>query len=244
MVRESRFKSANGIYMQNILVIEDEVDIAELICFNLRRHHYKALVAHDGVTGLEMARYHHPDLVVLDLMLPRMDGMSVFKDMRNRQETSDIPVLMLTAKAQLQDRIAGLEMGAEDYLVKPFSPKELMLRIKTILRRVSASADMDSNFVCGPFTFQKDSLRFSANGEHIDLTSTEFKLMLFLCAREGVAQERHVLLKEVWGYHDDVNSRTLDTHMKRLRQKLGQYSAHLETVRGVGYRIINEPLGV
>ncbi len=223
--------------MQTILIIEDEIDIAELIGFNLERNQFVTEMAHDGEAGVEQAFKILPDLIVLDLMLPKKDGFTVFKELRNDPRTKQIPVLILTAKAQTEDRIAGLEIGADDYLTKPFSPKELILRIKAILKRHN-KASSSSDYECPPFRFKKSSLEFFAAKEFIDLTATEFKLMLYLCERVNAPQDRYTLLKEVWGYHDDVNSRTLDTHMKRLRQKLGKHASLLETVRGVGYQIV------
>jgi two-component system phosphate regulon response regulator PhoB len=143
---------------------------------------------------------------------------------------------MLTAKSQTEDRIKGLELGADDYLTKPFSPKELLLRVKAIIKR-NRSTPGSVVFSFGPFRFDKNSLNFYLNDEPVSLTSTEFKLLLFLCQRAGQAQDRNELLKVVWGYNDEVHSRTLDTHMKRLRQKLGDSSSFIETIRGVGYRV-------
>lgn len=222
--------------MPTILIIEDEIDIAELISFNLERHQFTAAMAHDGEEGVAQAFSLQPDFVILDLMLPKKDGFAVFKELRNDPRTRDIPVLMLTAKSQTEDRIRGLEIGADDYLTKPFSPKELILRIKSILKRHSKSNHSNS-IEFPPFKFKTHSLEFFADGEFIDLTATEFKLMLYLCERANIPQDRYTILKEVWGYHDDVNSRTLDTHMKRLRQKLGDHAHHLETIRSIGYQI-------
>ncbi len=222
--------------MATILIIEDEIDIAELISFNLERNGFAAIMAHDGKDGIAQALSHQPDLIILDLMLPKIDGFGVFKALRNDSRTRNIPILMLTAKSQTEDRIKGLEIGADDYLTKPFSPKELVLRVKAILKRHQASAPSDT-YQFGPFKFNTHSLEFFANNEFIDLTSTEFKLMLYLCEHANSPQDRHHLLKQVWGYHDSVNSRTLDTHMKRLRQKLGTCSRHIKTIRGTGYQI-------
>jgi len=228
--------------MQNILIIEDEFDIAELISFNLERNNFEVTMAHDGQAGIDKAFEILPDLIILDLMLPLKDGFTVFKELKNDQRTMRTPVLILTAKAQTEDRIAGLELGADDYLTKPFSPKELTLRIKSILKRhTSYSSDTGSSlFECPPFKFNKSTLQLFVDNELIDLTATEFKLMLYLCERVDIPQDRYNLLKEVWGYHDDVNSRTLDTHMKRVRQKLGKNSELIKTVRGIGYKIISE----
>jgi len=222
--------------MQRILIVEEERDIADLIGFNLERHGYSILKAHDGITGTEMALRERPDLIVLDLMLPGRDGYGVFKELRRDTRTARIPVIMLTARAQTEDRIAGLEAGADDYLTKPFSPKELLLRITAILKRTDAPPGA-VDFTFGPFRFDKNSLKFYLDSEPIDLTNTEFKLLLYLCERPGKPQDRNDLLRTVWGYSDEVHSRTLDTHMKRLRQKLGPHGALIETLRGVGYLV-------
>jgi two-component system, OmpR family, phosphate regulon response regulator PhoB len=223
--------------MQRVLIVEDEVDIANLIRFNLERAGYEVSKAHDGITGAEMAIRERPNLIVLDLMLPGRDGYSVFREIRRDSRTSHIPVIMLTARAQTEDRIQGLEAGADDYLTKPFSPKELVLRVNAILKRVDAPPGA-SEYEYGPFRFNKNNVRFYLDNEPLDLTSTEFKLLLYLCERAGKEQDRNELLRVVWGYSDEVHSRTLDTHMKRLRQKLGEHGALIETVRGVGYRVV------
>lgn len=222
--------------MQRVLIVEDEVDIADLIMFNLQRAGYEVLKAHDGITGTEIAIRERPDLIVLDLMLPGRDGYSVFREIRRDARTSSIPVIMLTARAQTEDRIQGLEAGADDYLTKPFSPKELVLRVNAILKRTDAPPGA-VEYEFGPFRFDKNSVRFYLDNEPVDLTGTEFVLLLFLCERSGKPQDRNELLRTVWGYSDEVHSRTLDTHMKRLRQKLGTHGALIETVRGVGYRV-------
>lgn len=222
--------------MQRILIIEDEQDIADLIGFNLQRAGYEVLKAHDGIEGTEAALRERPDLIVLDLMLPGRDGYGVFRELRRDSRTVGIPVIMLTARAQTEDRIQGLEAGADDYLTKPFSPKELLLRVQAILRRTDA-APGSVDFSHGPFRFDKNALKFYIENEPAELTSTEFKLLLFLCERAGRQQDRNDLLRTIWGYSDAAHSRTLDTHMKRLRQKLGSHGSWIETVRGVGYRV-------
>lgn len=222
--------------MQRILIVEDEVDIADLIGFNLQRAGFEIIKAHDGVTGTETALRERPDLIVLDLMLPGRDGFAVFRELRRDARTTNVPIIMLTARAQTEDRIHGLETGADDYLTKPFSPKELLLRIQAILKRTD-NAPGGSEFEFGPFRFNKNALKFYIDGEPADLTSTEFKLMLYLCERPRKTQDRNDLLRSVWGYSDAAHSRTLDTHMKRLRNKLGTRGPWVETVRGIGYRV-------
>lgn len=224
--------------MHKVLIAEDEADIRQLISFNLERESYDTLLAGDGEEAVLMAYNKIPDLIILDLMLPKMDGFSVFKELRLDSRTKDIPVIMLTAKAQLDDVIAGLEMGADDYLTKPFSPKELVLRVKALLKRVKTSKG--STIVkSGKIRLDKNTLHCFIEDKKIDLTPTEFKLLLLLIERVGNAQNRSDLLREVWGYRETANSRTLDTHMKRLREKLGELSRCIETVRGVGYQYRN-----
>lgn len=224
--------------MYTVLIAEDEFDIRELISFNLERESMDTLLAKDGAEAFEIAKEKGPDLIILDLMLPKMDGFTVFKELRLDSRTKDIPVIMLTAKAQLDDVITGLEMGADDYLTKPFSPKELVLRVKALLRRIRTTT-ANSIINSGKFRLDKNSLHCFVSGEQIDLTPTEFKLLILMVEREGTVQNREDLLREVWGYRDTANSRTLDTHIKRLREKLGDLSRCIETVRGVGYQYRN-----
>ena len=222
--------------MQRILIVDDEQDIADLVGFNLQRAGYEVLKAHDGISGTEMAMRERPDLIIRDLMLPGRDGYGGFRELRRDSRTVDIPVIMLTARAQTEDRIQGLQAGADDYLSKPFSPKELLLRVQAILKRVDsppASTDMSH----GPFRFDKNAVKCYIDNEPAELTSTEFKLLLFLCERPGRPQDRNDLLRTIWGYSDAAHSRTLDTHMKRLRQKLGPHGSWIETIRGVGYQV-------
>ena len=226
--------------MQRILIIEDEVDIAELISFNLLRNQFDTILAHDGLEGLNKALSIEPDLIILDIMMPGMDGINLNKELKRDPRTRNIPVIMLTAKAQTEDRISGLETGADDYITKPFSPKELVLRTQAILKRTTTKSS-GTVLELGPFKFDKNTLSFYLDGQLEDLTSTEFKLMIFLCERVNAPQDRSTLLKEVWGYSDEVHSRTLDTHMKRLRKKLEPHASYLETVRGTGYRIVDKP---
>ena len=223
--------------MHRILIVEDERDIADLIGFNLQRAGYEILKSYDGVEGTEMALRERPDLILLDLMLPGRDGYAVFRELRRDSRTANTPVIILTAKAQTADRIQGLEAGADDYLTKPFSPKELILRVQAVLKR-SDGAPGTVDFTYGPFRFDKNALKFYLDSQPVELTSTEFKFLLYLCERSGKTQSRNELLCIVWGYSDATHSRTLDTHVKRMRQKLGPLEAWVETVRGVGYRVM------
>ena len=222
--------------MQTILIIEDEEDISDLVAFNLKRNDYEVVQALDGLRGLASAREFLPDLIVLDLMMPGMDGLTLFKELRREALTRKIPVIMLTARGQTEDKIEGLDLGADDYMTKPFSPKELVLRVRNLLKR-SSHEKSGAELECGPFKFIKNSLLFYVDGEQCDLSPTEFKLMIYLCERKNIAQDRHDMLKDVMGYSGDVYSRTLDSHMKRLRHKLGGRMSCIETVRGIGYRV-------
>jgi two-component system, OmpR family, phosphate regulon response regulator PhoB len=220
-----------------ILVIEDETDIAELIAFNLERSGMRVIRAEDGEVGLQLAYKERPDLIVLDLMLPTLNGIGVLKGLKRDARTLHTPVILLTARAQTEDRIQGLTLGADDYVTKPFSPKELVLRVKAILKRMQKSSQ-ETDVEAGPFRFDKNSLKFYISNDVVELTSTEFKLMLFLCERANQTMQRNDILRYVWGFTDEVISRTLDTHMKRLRKKLGAQAELIETVRGIGYRFL------
>lgn len=220
--------------MSHILVIEDEADIADLVALHLQRNGFTPILAHDGCSGLALAMSAGPALVLLDLMLPGMDGVRVFKELRRDPRTLHTPVIMLTARAQTEDRVAGLELGADDYVTKPFSPKELMLRIKAVLKRSDAPAPQPT-FTAGIFRFDAAALQCYADNQPLALTQTEYKLLQHLCEHVGQSCDRTELLRSVWGYSDAANTRTLDTHIKRLRIKLGRYADCLETHRGTGY---------
>ena len=220
--------------MSAILVIEDEADIADLIALHLERAGFATLIARDGISGLALAKNEGPALILLDLMLPGMDGVRVFKELRRDPRTLATPVIMLTARAQTEDRVAGLELGADDYVTKPFSPRELVLRIKSVLRRSEADAAREA-FASGPFRFDSAALQCYAGGRPLDLTPTEYKLLQHLCERSGQLCDRLQLLRSIWGYSDEASTRTLDTHIKRLRAKLGPHGDCLETARGIGY---------
>jgi two-component system, OmpR family, phosphate regulon response regulator PhoB len=226
--------------MHTVLVVDDETDILELVAFNLERQQFKVITADNGITAVQLAKEKLPELIVLDLMLPGIDGFSVYKELRADPRTSGIPVLMLTAKGEVNDRIAGLELGADDYVTKPFSPKELMLRVRALLKR-TRKVTVDASLRIGDFLLERNTLKLFLAGQPVDLTATEFKLLRLLVEAAGETQERDVLLREVWGYSDTMLTRTLDTHIKRLREKLGKYSDCIQTVRGVGYRFVQSP---
>jgi len=222
--------------MPTILIVDDEKDIRELIAMNLMREEaYQILEAEDGLQALRQAKNERPDLIILDLMLPQMDGLTVYRNLRDNAITSQIPVIMLTARGRLEQKLEGLELGADDYIPKPFSPKELMLRVRNLLRRSNENHGA-SIVQSGPFSLDKNALKLHLEDEEIELTSTEFKLLLSLIESPGITQERGNLLQKVWGYSDLIQTRTLDTHIKRLREKLGTHGNSIETVRGVGYR--------
>ncbi len=218
----------------NILMVEDDEDIADLVAFNLERQDWKTQVFHNGSAGLETIRATLPDLVILDIMLPGMDGLSIYREMKAGAQTKDIPALFLTARAQLEDRLTGLQLGADDYMTKPFSPKELVLRVRNILARTAAGA-AQLTVRCGRLVLDKNTLRATLRGESLDLTTAEFKLLAYLMERQSRPQDRYELQKVLFGYADTTQSRALDTHVKRLRQKLGSSAGCIGTERGVGY---------
>jgi len=221
---------------KDILIIDDEQDVVELLTLNLRRAGgFNISSAADGLTGLEKAREQKPALIILDLMLPGMSGLEVCKILKSNRETRDIAVLMLTAKAEEIDRVLGLEFGADDYVVKPFSPREVILRIRAILRRSDTPVEQ-GEIVVDAIRIDPARHRVSVDGKLIHLTSIEFKLLETLVARRGRVQSRDRLLNEVWGYESMINTRTVDTHIRRLRAKLGKSGDGVETVRSFGYR--------
>lgn len=218
----------------HIVIVEDDEDISDLVAFNLERQGWKTTQCYNGAEALPRICELCPDLVVMDIMLPGMTGLQVYAAMKENDMAAKTPVLFLTAKAQLEDRLAGLQLGADDYMTKPFSPKELVLRVRNILNRTqNAAAQLMVRR--GDILLDKNSLRASLKGEILDLTTTEFKLLAYLMEREGKLQDRYELQKELFGYADTTQSRALDTHIKRLRQKLGNYAACICTERGVGY---------
>lgn len=223
--------------MQTVLIIEDEKDLAELVSFNLEKEGYRTITAFDGASGLEAARSHPPDLILLDLMLPGMMGMEVCKILKKSEKTARVPVIMLTAKGEEIDRVVGFEVGADDYVVKPFSTRELLLRIKAVLRRSLPDAPVGKVLAIGPVTIDPDRHTVAVDGEEVVLTTTEFKLLLNLAERLGRVQSRDLLLKNVWGYNYVGDTRTVDTHITRLRTKLGRGGDLIRTVRGFGYKM-------
>ena len=217
-----------------ILVVDDEPDAVELIEFNLKANGYDVATAADGEEALEKARALLPNLIILDIMLPEVDGMEVCKILRRDQRTSGIPIIMLTAKAAEIDRVLGFELGADDYVTKPFSPRELVLRVKRLLRTGAVTEEKGDHVVWKELSIDVPRHMVSIKGKSVDLTATEFKLLTVL------AQRREQLLHDVWEYDNLIDTRTVDTHMRRLREKLGIAAKYLDTVRGVGYRFVEE----
>ena len=219
-----------------ILIVEDEQDVLDLVVYHLKKAGYHTATARDGATGLTKARDLLPALLVLDLMLPQLEGTEVCKRLKADPKTTHIPIIMLTAKAEEVDRILGLELGADDYVTKPFSPRELVLRVKKLLERARGGVKPAERITHGDLVMDLAKHEVTFKNKSFDLTATEFKLLAPLLERRGRVQTRDRLLTDVWGYEGDVDTRTVDTHVRRLREKLGKAGDCIETVRGVGYR--------
>ena len=230
--------------MNKILVVEDEPDILEMVRYNLDQAGLDVETAEDAERALQSVQEILPNLIILDLMLPGIDGLDMCRQLKQDARTRHIPILMLTARKEEVDRIVGLELGADDYVVKPFSPRELVLRVQAILRRSQSSlqstSDSETWLHTGPISIDKAAHQAMLNGDPLELTGTEFKLLLTLIERRGRVQTRDDLLDTVWGYEYSGYGRTVDTHIRRLREKLGEASEWIETVRGVGYRFRRE----
>jgi two-component system phosphate regulon response regulator PhoB len=223
-----------------ILVVDDEPDMLELIDLNLKGAGYQVTTALDGDEALKKARSLLPNLIILDLMLPEVDGLEVCKILRRDPTTSAIPIIMLTAKSAEVDRVLGLELGADDYVTKPFSPRELVLRVKRLLRNNEPPEEKAERIQWKELVVDIPRHQASIKGKSIDLTATEFKLLTVLVQRRGRVQSREQLLQDVWEYDNLIDTRTVDTHMRRLREKLGAAAKYLDTVRGVGYRFVED----
>jgi DNA-binding response OmpR family regulator len=220
-----------------VLVVDDEPDVVDLVRYHLHRAGFEVLVAVNGPSALQTTMENRPDAIILDVMLPQMSGTEVLKLLRQHPESASIPVLMLTAKAETAERIAGLELGVDDYITKPFSPREVVLRTQNLLRRLltvpnSALVTVDE------FRLDKSNFEFTVRGRRLDLTTTEFKLLAALVERRGRTLTRETLLQDVWGYENVIDTRTVDTHVRRLREKLGAAADRIATVRGEGYRFL------
>jgi two-component system phosphate regulon response regulator PhoB len=221
---------------KRILVVDDEPDIMELVRFSLTQEGFLVDTAEDGATALAQVARRVPDLVVLDLMLPDESGTEVCRKLRSTPETAKLPVIMLTARSEEVDRVVGFELGADDYVTKPFSPRELVLRIKAVLRRGSDAESTDRTFEHGSLQLDQEGHRCLLEGAEVELTAKEFGLLAALMSGPGRVWSREKLLEDVWGSDISVTHRTVDTHLKRLREKLGPAGELIHTVRGVGYR--------
>jgi len=220
-----------------ILVVDDEPDITALVAYHLAKAGYRVSTASSGAEALRAASEERPDVVILDLMLPGVSGYDVLTELRSREETRDVGVILLTARREETDRIRGLSLGADDYLTKPFSPQELTLRVAAVLRRLQAPAVASGNaLTAGALVIDRSAHRVLLDGHELGLTATEYKLLLILVERRGRVQTRPQLLETVWEAQPDIQTRTVDMHVQRLRSKLGETGRLIETVRGFGYR--------
>jgi two-component system phosphate regulon response regulator PhoB len=224
-----------------VLLVEDEPDVVDLLRYHLRKAGFKVLVENSGSAGLEAVRQNMPDAVVLDIMLPGMTGLEVCRTMKSDPILASVPVLMLTAKSDVKDRVKGLELGAEDYVTKPFSPKEVVLRVQALLKRLRSGSAVGKTLESGSIILDKTTLAATLDGKRLDLTTTEFKLLTAFINNHARTLSRDLLLKDVWGYASGADTRTVDTHIRRLREKLGDHADRLETVRGEGYRLNPPP---
>jgi two-component system alkaline phosphatase synthesis response regulator PhoP len=225
--------------MSNILVVEDEKDIVEAIEYNLKKEGFKVYKAYDGRNGLKQTRDKMPDLVILDLMLPQVNGIEVCKILKKESKTANIPIVMLTAKSEETDKILGLELGADDYITKPFSMRELVARVKTILKRYGKKPEEAPKAILKfpHLEIDIEKHEVNASGKAVELTAKEFELLRYLAENKGKAITRERLLDTVWGIEVAIETRTVDVHVKRLREKLGKKAGeYILTLRGVGYK--------
>jgi two-component system alkaline phosphatase synthesis response regulator PhoP len=224
--------------MRRILVIEDDKDIVELVKYNLEKHGYQVTSSADGATGLAQIRKSPPDLLVLDLMLPRLSGLDICKDIRRDVNLNRLPILILTAKGEEADRVVGLELGADDYVTKPFSPRELAARVKALLRRADPAASSDKPLEIGPLRIDPAAYRVTRSGKAVAMSTLEFRLLYFLATRPNRVFTRDQLLDGVWGTERFVTPRSVDVYVRRLREKIEmdpQHPAYMKTIRGAGY---------
>ena len=230
--------------MPKVLVVDDEQNIIEIVKFNLEREGYIVITAKDGITALQLARSENPDLIILDIMLPEQDGLTVCRLLQQEQKTRGIPIIMISARGDELDKILGLEMGADDYVTKPFSPRELVARVKARLRRneeteTTPSKQVENTMVRGKLLIDQDRYMIELGGVKQYLTPKEFELIRFLARQPGKVFSRDYLLEQIWGYDFAGDSRTVDVHIRHIRQKLeglDPSQQYIETVRGVGYR--------
>ena len=229
----------NGI-TKTIYIVEDEPDIRETLAYNLSQEGFKVSEFSDAESCLDKIQKKKPDLLILDLMLPGMSGLDLCKEIRADKSLQNLAIIMLTAKGEEVDRIIGFELGADDYVTKPFSVRELILRVKVILKKQIDAVENNELVEFGPIKLNLDAHEVLINDDEIILTALEFKLLKHLIQRRGRVQTRDQLLGDVWGYSSEITTRTVDTHIKRLREKLGTVGDYIQTVRGVGYRLNNQ----
>jgi len=226
---------------KRILIIEDEKDIQDLLQYYLKREGYKVQGVEDGESGLRKIGQERFDLVILDLMLPKMDGLEVCRILRSRKQSADIPVIMLTAKAEEADRIVGLEIGADDYVTKPFSPREVVARVKALFRRLEKPKGQEVKHEYGGIALDPSRHEVTYKGKSHSLTTKEFKLLEYFFSNKGRVLSRDILLNEIWGYDYFGTTRTVDVHVAHLRQKFQVLSKSLISIKGLGYKLLEEP---
>ena len=227
--------------MERVLIIEDDRDLQKILSYNLTQAGHEVANAYNGRDGLRLARARHPDLVLLDLMLPDISGIEVCKTLKGSDETRSIPVIICTARGEEIDRVIGFELGADDYVVKPYSVRELLLRIRVVLKRTGEPAGRARQEEFGRLRIDFDAHRVWVDDAEVELTALEYRLLALFFDRRNRVQTRAALLRDVWEIEADITTRTVDTHVKRLREKLGSAGKYIETVRGVGYRFVDEP---
>lgn len=228
---------------KKILVVDDEPDVTDLVAYHLKAKGFLVETVNDATASISKARSFHPDLLILDIMMPDLSGIQICRILRTDNKLAKVPIIFLTAKAEPHDRIEGFESGADDYVVKPFSPKELVLRVESIFRRLDSPKEPTATRLrVGDIDLDSETHRVTVRGHLLELTATEFKLLRLMMERQGRVQTREHLLLNVWNYATEIETRTVDTHVRRLREKLGPEAGWIETIRGVGYRIAEKKL--
>lgn len=228
---------------KKILVVDDEPDVTDLVAYHMKAKGFHVETVNDATASISKARNYQPDLIILDIMMPNLSGIQICRILRADSKLAKVPIIFLTAKAEQHDRIEGLESGADDYVGKPFSPKELVLRVESVLRRAVGPKDpAPARLQIGDILLDSETHRVTVRGTALELTATEFKLLRLMMERQGRVQTREHLLLNVWNYSTEIETRTVDTHVRRLREKLGPEAGWIETIRGVGYRIADKKI--